>query len=113
MRRTIAASVGALMIAALAPTPPAVAETAFHCLGWDSRTAVAGGETSCPFARNVRSAWFGQPGNPVLACSPVTGDCYHMMCVHGFDLTFNDGLMVTGATRCVDASGGTAIVYVW
>lgn len=79
----------------------------------DIRTAVAGGATTCPFAHNVRAAWFTQPGNPVLVYSPVTGEIYSMMCVRGFDLSFIDGTSVTGATRCVDSDGGNAIAYVW
>lgn len=113
MKLITAAAASALALAALTPTPPAHAESANRCDAWDVRTAVAGGETTCPFAHNVRVAWFTQPGNPVTACSPVTNDCYSMMCVRGFDLSFRDGQAVTGATRCVDARGGTAIVYVW
>lgn len=79
----------------------------------DARTAVAGGATTCPFAHNVRIAWFTQPGNPVSAYSAETEQVYSMMCVHGFTLSFSDGEVVTGATRCVDSNGGTAIAYVW
>ncbi|MBV8348129.1 MAG: hypothetical protein JOZ49_11515 [Mycolicibacterium sp.] len=39
---------------------------------------IDGTPTSCAFADNVR---FGQPGNPVLAYSPVTNACYSMTCV--------------------------------
>lgn len=100
-----------LSIGAVLAAPAAQAEPLIQCPG--TRAAVAEGETTCAFAANVRRAWFGQPGNPVLAYSPVTGEVYSMMCVRGFTLTFNSGLMVDGATRCVDSDGGTAVAYVW
>lgn len=100
-----------LTIAGVIAAPVARADEPLqHC----AYRAAAGRATTCPFAENVRSAWFGQPGNPVLAYSPVTGEFYRMMCVRGFDVTLYDtGQYVTGATRCVDADGGDAVVYVW
>lgn len=101
-----------LGIYASLPMAMAHAEPLVQCFG--DRVAVAGGATSCDFAHNVRSAWFGQPCNPVLAYSPTTGQIYSMMCVRGFTLDFpNAGIEITNATRCVDADGGSAIVYVW
>lgn len=103
--------VAGLSVSATILATPAHAEPLTQC-GY-ARVAVAEGETTCAFAVNVRSAWFNQPGNPVLSYSPVTGRLYSMMCVRGFNLTFDSGLYVTGATRCVDAEGGTAVAYVW
>jgi hypothetical protein len=43
----------------------------------------AGPNTSCPFAKNVRDAYFSVPGDSVEvdAYSPVTGKTYRMNCV--------------------------------
>lgn len=43
----------------------------------------AGPNTSCPFARNVRDAYFAVPGDSVEidAYSPITGKTYRMNCV--------------------------------
>ena len=51
-------------------------------------SGVSTADTSCPFADNVRRAWYGQPGTIVTAYSPVTGhgvrdavhlDGYHLL----------------------------------
>ncbi len=44
---------------------------------------LAGENTSCPFAKNVRDAYFSVPGDSVEidAHSPVTGKSYRMSCV--------------------------------
>jgi len=43
----------------------------------------AGANTSCPFAKNVREAYFDVPGDSVeiQAHSPATGKTYTMSCV--------------------------------
>ncbi|MDQ3850636.1 MAG: hypothetical protein M3296_08510 [Actinomycetota bacterium] len=43
----------------------------------------AGSKTSCPFAKNVRDAYFDVPGDSVEidVHSPVTGKTYRMACV--------------------------------
>ena len=66
--------------------------------------------TSCEFAYNVRSAWYHQSGNVVLAYSPVTGGIYNMQCAPGFIATFYDGSVVN-SVRCV--GGNNAVVVVW
>lgn len=107
-----AAIVGLGLATAITQAAPAQAEPLLSCPL--TQAAVAGGETSCEFAANVRYAWFHQPGNPVIAYSPVTHRLYSMMCVNGFTLQFpNLGINVSNATRCVDADGGNAIAYVW
>jgi hypothetical protein len=47
----------------------------------------AGGNTSCPFAKNVHEAYFAVPGDSVEveAFSPVTGQTYTMACVRTGD----------------------------
>jgi hypothetical protein len=97
----------------IALAAPAHAEPVNRCDYGDLRTAVAEGHTSCAFAHNVRVAWFTQPGSIVTAYSPETGQLYNMMCVRGVTLNFADGEFVTGATRCVDAEGGSAVAYIW
>jgi len=48
---------------------------------------LAGPNTSCPFAHNVREAYFAVPGDSVEieAHSPVTGKTYTMSCVRTGD----------------------------
>lgn len=69
---------------------------------------VATNVTSCEFADDVREAWFGQPGNPVLAYSPVTGQVYSMACNRSTVMV--GGLVVNGFT-CY--GGNHAEVVVW
>ena len=47
----------------------------------------AGPSTSCPFAKNVRDAYFDVPGDSVEidVHSPVTGKTYAMACVRSGD----------------------------
>lgn len=108
---TFLVTLAVLIGLALAYAGTAHAETIHRC---DSNTAsVDGHDTSCAFAHNVGVAWFSQPGNPVLAYSPVTGRVYRMACAGGFDLTFDDGTWVRNAKRCLDVDGGNAVAYVW
>lgn len=69
---------------------------------------VAGTPTSCPFADNVRAAWLSQPGNPVVAYSPVTGLFYSMYCSKS-NITVS-GLNIDG-WQC--SGGNAAEVVVW
>ncbi len=48
---------------------------------------LAGPSTSCPFAQNVRAAYFDVPGDSVEidVHSPVTGKTYTMACVRTGD----------------------------
>ena len=48
---------------------------------------LAGPSTSCPFAKNVRDAYFDVPGDSVEidVHSPVTGKTYTMACVRTGD----------------------------
>ena len=48
---------------------------------------LAGDKTSCPFAKNVRDAYFAVPGDSVEidVHSPVTGKTYTMACVRSGD----------------------------
>jgi uncharacterized membrane protein len=71
---------------------------------------VAGTATSCAFADDVRTAWLGQPGNPVIAYSPVTDQTYRMFCVGNKTVIFTDGHSAD-AVECV--GGNDAEVVVW
>jgi hypothetical protein len=55
---------------------------------------IAGPNTSCPFAENVRAAWDQAPGNvaTVTAYSPVTSQTYTMSCAPA-----GDGITCSGA----------------
>lgn len=66
--------------------------------------------TSCDFARNVRAAYFSQPGPVVTAYSPAMERYYNMQCQAGFTASFADGTVVNSA-RCV--GGNNAVVVVW
>lgn len=73
------------------------------------RSAVATVDTSCPFADNVASAWYGQPGLTVYAYSPVTDKIYTMTC--------NPNAWTTRwaeAKRCfgISPGGDPLVVYV-
>lgn len=70
---------------------------------------VVGTPTSCAFADNVRSAWYGQAGNPVLAYSPVTGDVYWAYC-YPTDATIA-GYTHYNARECTAGDG--ALVVLW
>lgn len=69
---------------------------------------VSGTPTSCPFADNVRRAWFSQPGNPVVAYSPVTGQFYSMACNPSTETV--GGMTVNGWT-CY--GGNDAVAVIW
>jgi hypothetical protein len=56
----------------------------------------------------VRSAWFSQAGNPVLAYSPVTHLSYWMTCNPSTETV--SGIVVNGWT-CY--GGNDAVVVVW
>lgn len=72
------------------------------------RSGVATNVTSCGFADNVRLAWFGQPGNPVVAYSPETGLEYSMICNSG---TVRVAGMVMNGYTCY--GGEHAEVVIW
>jgi hypothetical protein len=66
--------------------------------------------TSCPFADNVRRAFFNQGGGTVVAYSPVTGQAYVMSCIPGYTASFSDGSSRV-AVKCY--GGNDAEVVVW
>lgn len=72
----------------------------------------AGHNTTCPFAKNIRDAYFAVPGDSVEieAHSPVTGKTYTMACVRTGDTVIcrggNEGgghIAVSGRCRCPTA----------
>lgn len=71
-------------------------------------SAVATPDTSCPFADNVRQAWYNQPGRTVYAYSPVTGKVYPMTCDPAVTSSWGE------AKRCFGMSpgGDYLVVYV-
>jgi hypothetical protein len=71
-------------------------------------SGVASDETSCAFADNVRSSWYSQPGQSVIAYSPVTHQSYLMTCTPATTTVW------PGAKRCsgVNAQGTILIVYI-
>lgn len=73
------------------------------------RDGIASPVTSCPFADNVRRAYFAQEGNVVVAYSPVTDQDYEMTCFPS-TANFTNGLKVD-AVECV--GGNDADVVVW
>ncbi len=106
----IAAAVATVASAALGFPAPAHADGLFMECPSGRDGVVAGTPTSCAFADNVRLAWFAQPGNPVLAYSPVTEQSYQMFCVGHTIVTFTDG-HTADAVEC--AGGNNAEVVVW
>lgn len=73
------------------------------------RDGIASAVTSCPFADNVRRAYFTQEGNVIVAYSPVTDQDYEMACSPS-TAHFTNGLKVD-AIECV--GGNDADVVVW
>jgi hypothetical protein len=109
--RTIAGvSASAAAALAVAVAPVAHADGDFITCPSGRAGVVLGTPTSCAFADNVRRAWFGQPGNPVVAYSPVTSQLYRMFCVGNTTVYFTDGHMAD-AVQCV--GGNDAEVVVW
>lgn len=110
MKRIIGAALLALTGAlgfGVSPWPPtATADDFLTCPS--GHVGVATNVTSCEFADDVRAAWFGQPGNPVLAYSPVTGQVYSMACNRSTVMV--GGVVVNGFT-CY--GGDHAEVVVW
>lgn len=98
-----------LALAAMFTAPVAQAEPVLVCPG--GRSGVATYVTSCPFAQNVRQAYFAQGGHDIVAYSPVTGGVYNMSCYEGFEISLNSWPWSTQAVRCV--GGDNAVVWVW
>ena len=105
-----AAAIAAIAGAALVLPPPAHADGDFMECPSGRDGVIAGTPTTCAFADDVRSAWFGQPGNPVIAYSPVTDQTYRMFCIGNQTVTFTDG-HIADAVQCV--GGNDAEVVVW
>jgi hypothetical protein len=99
---------GLIALALLTAAPAAATEIFVPCPDGHS-AVVVGTPTSCAFAHNVRQAWYGQPGNPVLAYSPVTDGIYSMYCAP-YTATFSWGT-IWSARRCT--GGNNAAVVVW
>ena len=106
----IATPIAAIAAATLVFPPPAHADGDFITCASGRAGVVAGTPTSCAFADNVRLAWFGQPGNPVIAYSPVTDQAYRMFCVGHTIVYFTDGHSAD-AVHCL--GGNAAEVVVW
>lgn len=99
---------GALTVGGIMGMARAHADGVFDICPSRHTGVVEGTPTSCPFADNVRSAWFSQPGNPVLVYSPVTGRIYSMTCVASNETV--GGIRVGGWT-CY--GGNDAEVVIW
>lgn len=105
MKKLLIATLMAVSVA-LGLAAPAAAETFNICPS--GQTGVSTPDTSCPFADNVRHAWYAQPGTTVFAYSPVTGLFYTMQCGYmATDTWYN-------SKRCygLNAYGAALIVYI-
>ena len=109
VRRVLAAglAVAAAATVGVVSAPPASAETFLLCPSGLSGVATA--DTSCPFADNVRRAFYGQPGWTVFAFSPVTGSVYTMQCARTIT-----SVGWSNPKRCfgLNASGAYLAVYI-
>jgi hypothetical protein len=110
MKLTRTATATAIAAVALTLAPPVHADFVFMTCPSGRAGVIVGTPTTCAFADNVRIAWFGQSGNPVIAYSPVTDQTYSMFCVGHTTVTFTDGHMAD-AVQCV--GGNDAEVVVW
>lgn len=90
------------------PPPPGAGPVENFKICPSGLTGVASDETSCAFADSVRSSWYSQPGQTVVAYSPVTHQSYLMTC------TATTTNVWPGAKRCsgVNAQGTILIVYI-
>ena len=97
---------GAFAATQLAMAPPASADAFTVCPS--GRSGVATGDTSCAFADNVHRAWYSQPGQIVVAYSPVTKQTIRMQCTSTATTHWPE------AKRCVgvNAAGAGLIVYI-
>ena len=93
-----------------AGTPPHAHAATFSACPSGRDGVIDGTPTSCAFADNVRIAWFGQPGNPVPAYSPVTNAYYSMTCVAHTTVNFIDGHSAD-AVLCVGGNDATVVVW--
>lgn len=113
MKKALAvAGLGAALTAgSLLGIGPAHAESFVFDICPSGHDGVVGGHTSCPFADNVRQAYFASGGSSyVIAYSPITGERYEMFCHGNYAITFSNGRTVL-ATRC--DGGDDATVVVW
>jgi hypothetical protein len=110
MKVLIAAATFTTFATLVIPAPAANADDLFLTCPSGRDGVIAGTPTTCSFADDVRLAWFGQPGNPVIAYSPVTDQTYKMFCVGHTTVTFTDGHSAD-AVQC--AGGNDAEVVVW
>jgi hypothetical protein len=94
----------------VALAPQANAQTLFVMCP-DGLEGIVGGHTSCPFAQNVRQAFYSSGmSHQIAACSPITGECYDMDCEGEYPAHFVDGETHI-ATRC--DGGENAEVVIW
>lgn len=107
MKVSILLLAGLIALGLWTAAPAAADEIFVQC---DAGSAVVlGTPTSCDFAANVHDAWYGQPGNPVLAYSPVTGGIYSMYCAP-YTARFNWGI-ITSARRCTGGLGAAVVIW--
>lgn len=106
MRRVIIAAAAA--VAAGVAVPAQAHAATFDICPSGRAGVVSGTPTSCPFADNVRIAWFSQRGNPVIAFSPVMNAWYSMSCERSVETV--GGMTVNGWT-CY--GGNNAEVVIW
>jgi hypothetical protein len=110
MKLASIAAIAAIGATTLVVPPLARADGVFAMCPSGRAGTVVGTPTTCAFADNVRLAWFDQPGNPVVAYSPVTDQTYRMFCVGNTTVYFTDGHSAD-AVECV--GGNNAEVVVW
>lgn len=106
MRKLLIAGLMALGLIIAAPSAPASAEVFSICPS--GLTGVSTPDTSCPFADNVRHAWYAQPGTTVIAYSPVTDLFYTMQCQRWITDTWYNSKRCFG----VNSYGAVLIVYI-
>ena len=86
--------------------PTAKADTFTVCPS--GLTGVATADTSCQFADNVRISWYSQPGEIIMAFSPITGQAYTMQCTPAATTIWAE------AKRCVGVNkyGAGLVVFI-
>lgn len=107
MLRVKAVLMAAFAVLAVAVAPQAHAYLFAVCPS--GLSGIATTVTSCPFADNVRAAFFASPSTRITAYSPVTGGVYYMSCYPNMTVTLN-----TGTRLAVECDGGNdAVVVFW
>jgi hypothetical protein len=110
MKRILAAAgIGAALAAGALVGPGTANAEVFDICPSQHTGVIDGTPTSCPFADNIRSAWYAHSGvNPFIAYSPVTGQAYAVACTASVENV--SGVTING-WNCFGGIGAEAVIW--